>query len=422
MFYHFRPARNTLSRSACQLAREAPKGGEFARLRKYCKAKRWDKTSKPTRARTHTNTRTRFTMLNRGVSSKVPAFFGVFALFGVLAFSSHTLITTADAAYVHDDPSGYKHPGCIASKPYWVGIVPSANRTCPGKPMTEVWDFDSEIQPYNKKLAKDYFDHFFTSNDLLPSNDFVTPTFDDFIEPRNPPQRTGYSRPGRKIWRYQFSWQSDMQENTTSSFSDDVALEFCNMTVIREQAHLLDYIEESDCTGIAVPTLHLDSALRDDFHTFQRDKYHRWRCHLWNSTLREWTLCEEWNATKTLDHLNEHLKNLTAAWNRTLEQNNFDAWKAITEHRTLTNVSDYSFLDGDADDIDLCIANLTEFNDAITTQVKDWYVGNQNTRLAQFLQSQNYTYVENATLTWDDIYDTPLHDMNDLIREQVEAK
>lgn len=107
-------------------------------------------------------------MMNLGVSSKVPAFFWVFALVGVLAFSSHTLITTADAAYVHDDPSGYKHPGCIASRPHWVSYVPSANRTCPGKPMTEVWDFDSEIQPYNKKLAKEYFDHFFTSNNLLP--------------------------------------------------------------------------------------------------------------------------------------------------------------------------------------------------------------------------------------------------------------
>ena len=122
----------------------------------------------------------------------------------------------ATAEYVHDDPSGYNHPGCIESAPDWVDRVPSANRTCPGKPMTEVWDFNTEIQPHNKKLANDHFDRFFnTTHNLVPANDYNTPTYHDFVEPWNPPQIKGYSRPGHKRWRYQFAWQSGVQQQST---------------------------------------------------------------------------------------------------------------------------------------------------------------------------------------------------------------
>ena len=61
------------------------------------------------------------------------------------------------------------------------------------------------------------------------------------------------------------------------------------MTVIKEQRHLLSYINESDCFGINVPTLHLDSALRDDFHTYQRRRMYRWQCN-WGTYdgIRQW--------------------------------------------------------------------------------------------------------------------------------------
>ena len=58
-------------------------------------------------------------------------------------------------------------------------------------------------------------------------------------------------------------------------------------------------------------------------------------------------------------------------------------------------------LEGDADDIDLAIANLTLFNELITAQVKDWYTANQNARLESFLASNNYTYVVNHTMSWN---------------------
>jgi hypothetical protein len=83
----------------------------------------------------------------------------------------------ANAKYDHDaaEPSGKKHPGCIGANPDWVDRVPSANQTCPGMAMSEVYDFDSELYPFNLKLAKESFDEFFNSNNLVASNDFITP-------------------------------------------------------------------------------------------------------------------------------------------------------------------------------------------------------------------------------------------------------
>ena len=142
--------------------------------------------------------------------------------------------TVTHAAYTHNDPSGYNHPGCIDSNPDYVGQVPSANRTCPGKSMEDVWDFDTEIQPFNKKVVNDAFDSFFTTENLVIGNDYNTPTFSDFTEPDSPPkQNTGWSDHGKKKWHYQFPWQSSTQTKSTGHFNIDIALEYCNMTVIK---------------------------------------------------------------------------------------------------------------------------------------------------------------------------------------------
>ena len=184
-----------------------------------------------------------------------------------------------DAAYVHNDPSGRPHPGCITSNPVWVGHSKhsrSANRTCPGNPMTEVWDFDSEIYPFNLKIANDAFDQFFVDNDYNAANDFNTPTFSDFVEPGNPrpthwPVYTKhYTRPGIKYWKFEFPWTNGVVTNRTSGLNVDIALEFCNMTIIKELRELDAYLAEHDSTAITRPDLDLDSAVRDDFDKFMR--------------------------------------------------------------------------------------------------------------------------------------------------------
>ena len=86
-----------------------------------------------------------------------------------------------NAAYVHDDPAGVRHPGCIRSDPRLVrhGIA-SANQSCPGAPMTDVWDFETDLYPFNLERARDEFDAFWPANNLVASNDFNVPTFEDY--------------------------------------------------------------------------------------------------------------------------------------------------------------------------------------------------------------------------------------------------
>ena len=102
--------------------------------------------------------------------------------------------TNANAAYVHDDPAGIAHPGCIRSSPPLVrhsrGGIASANQSCPGAPMTDVWDFDTDLYPFNLERARDTFDSFWPANNLVESNDFNRPTFSDYVEPGNPPDGT----------------------------------------------------------------------------------------------------------------------------------------------------------------------------------------------------------------------------------------
>ena len=207
--------------------------------------------------------------------------FRVVVLLAVLASA-----VVVDAAYVHNDPSGRPHPGCITSNPVWVGHWKwsrSANRTCPGNPMTEVWDFDSEIYPFNLKQANDHFDAFFVDNDYNIANDYNTPTFSDFFEPGNPPPThtpvytKHYTRPGHKYWKYEFPWTNGVVTNRTRGLNVDIALEYCNMTIIKELRQLDAYLAEHDSSAITRPDLDLDSAVRDDF-----DKFMRWRRpHTW---------------------------------------------------------------------------------------------------------------------------------------------
>ena len=46
----------------------------------------------------------------------------------------------------------------------------------------------------------------------------------------------------------------------------------------REQRHLINYIAESDSTGITVFTDLLETALRDDFHNYRRKMNKFWMC------------------------------------------------------------------------------------------------------------------------------------------------
>jgi hypothetical protein len=308
----------------------------------------------------------------------------------VAAFAVVTVLCagTANAAYVHSDPAGVAHPGCIRSEPHLVsrhhGGIKSANQSCPGAPMIDVWDFERDLYPFNLERARDTFDAFFAENDLTAGNDFNTPTFSDYREPGNPPTRgAGYTRPGSKYWKYKFPWQTKEQSKTTSSFNMDIALEQINMTIIKEGLRLVEYLAENDCETVDASTLasRLDSAMRDDFDRAMRYRFpHRWRCAGYEN-------CEPLTEPETtLGFLNDELERLMTLRNRTLERANLDAYRSNVSRAT----GPYSFLKDEADDLDLCIHDLSSFNANVTAQVRKEYARQQHSRFVQFLRLEKY--------------------------------
>ena len=306
--------------------------------------------------------------------------------------------TNANAAYVHDDPAGIAHPGCIRSSPPLVrhsrGGIASANQSCPGAPMTDVWDFDTDLYPFNLERARDTFDSFWPANNLVESNDFNRPTFSDYVEPGNPPRRhTGYTWPGTKFWRYKFLWQTSVQSKPTHSFNMDIALEQINATIVKELPKMMEYLAENDCDTIDTSTLttRLDSAMRDDFDRSMRYRFghHSWRCAGYHS-------CDVLTPPETtLGYLNDELDRLMTARNRTLERAHLDAYKSQTGRPT----GDYSFLNQYADDVDTCIEDLSAFNLEVTKQVRSEYAAQQAARFQTFLEDAKYDDVVNPSDT-----------------------
>ena len=291
-----------------------------------------------------------------------------------------------NAAYVHDDPAGVRHPGCIRSDPRLVrhGIA-SANQSCPGAPMTDVWDFETDLYPFNLERARDEFDAFWPANNLVASNDFNVPTFEDYREPGDPPRRYGggYTRHGTKYWKYKFPWQTSTQSKSTYYFNQDIALEQINMTIIKEKPRLMEYLSENDCDTIATTTVmpRLDSAMRDDFDRSMRYRFPRsWRC-------RNRRNCDTLTPPETtLKYLNDELERLMRDHNRTLERAHLDEYRAEAARVS----GPYTFLTGSADDIDLCIDDLASFNAEVTTQVQVEYARQQQVRFESFLRDEGY--------------------------------
>ena len=91
-----------------------------------------------------------------------------------------------------------------------------------------------------------------------------------------------------------------------------------------------------------------------------------------------------------------------------------DAYKAQTDRAT----GDYSFLTGVADDVDECIHNHSDFQDAIRTQVQVEYARQQHLRLRTHLDGEGNTFV-NATI---EMYNQSIPTLNADIKAQVDAK
>ena len=294
-----------------------------------------------------------------------------------------------NAAYVHDDPAGYRHPGCIRSDPRLVSEgIKSANQSCPGAPMTDVWDFETDLYPFNLERARDAFNAFWPANNLVASNDFNVPTFEDYREPGDPPLREGggYTRRGKKFWSYRFPWQTSTQSKTTYNFNQDIALEQINMTIIKENSRLMDYLAEYGCEMIATDTImpRLDSAMRDDFDRSMRYRFpNSWRCRNRND-------CDTLTPPETtLGYLNEELHRLMRIQNRTLERAHLDEYRAEAARAT----GPYMFLTGAADDLDFCIDDLAGFNAEVLAQVREEYKRQQQVRFEAFLSDEGYNDV-----------------------------
>jgi hypothetical protein len=324
----------------------------------------------------------------------------------------------ASAKYIHDDPAGVAHPGCLRAEPLLVsrhrGGIASANQSCPGSPMTDVWDSDSDLYPFNLERARDAFDAFWVDNNLVKSNDFNPPNFVDYEEPGTPhTRRVGYTWPGTKYWRYKFSWQTETQQQNTTGFNMDIALEQINATIVKEKPLLIAYLAENGCATIDTASLmpSLDSAMRTDFDKTQRHRFSGgWRR---NETLTE--------PEVTLGYLNDELERLMTSRNRTAERGGLDAYKS----QTGVSTGDYSFLSGVADDVDECIQNIGDFNEEITAQVQSKYAEQQELKFRDFLSRAKYADVVNTAGTPNikiSVFNENLPRVNELVEAEVKKR
>lgn len=250
--------------------------------------------------------------------------------------------------------------------------------------MTDVWDFERDLYPFNLERARDEFDAFWPANNLVASNDFNVPTFEDYREPGDPPRRgAGFTHHGTKYWKYKFPWQTSTQSKSTYYFNQDIALEQINMTIIKEGPRLMEYLAENDCDTISTSTVmpRLDSAMRDDFDRSMRYRFrYSWRC-------RGRHHCDTLTPPETtLGYLNDELERLMRIHNRTLERAHLDAYRAEASRAT----GPYTFLTGKADDLDLCIDDLAMFNANVTAQVRGKYAQQQQARFLAFLRDEGY--------------------------------
>ena len=168
----------------------------------------------------------------------------------------------ARARYVHDDPNGRPHPGCLpagrrAQRDLGLPDVAPFNTSCPGKPMREVFDWDTEIIPFNFEKIGPALTRFQADSGFsaMPEYEPLVPvSVQELGEPPASFTELTYTRGG-----------ADSTSNI-DELNDDIKEAAFDMYLDLEDQNLVAFIAAEDAASINKPSTQLELAVRAAFN------------------------------------------------------------------------------------------------------------------------------------------------------------
>ena len=168
----------------------------------------------------------------------------------------------ARARYVHDDPNGRPHPGCLpagrrAQRDLGLPDVAPFNTSCPGKPMREVFDWDTEIIPFNFEKIGTALTRFQADSGFSARPEY---------EPLVPVSVQELGEPPASFTELTYTRGGADNTSNIDELNDDIKEAAFDMYLDLEDQNLVAFIAAEDAASINKPSTQLELAVRAAFN------------------------------------------------------------------------------------------------------------------------------------------------------------
>ena len=168
----------------------------------------------------------------------------------------------ARARYVHDDPNGRPHPGCLpagrrAQRDLGLPDVAPFNTSCPGKPMREVFDWDTEIIPFNFEKIGTALTRFQADSGFSARPEY---------EPLVPVSVQELGEPPASFTELTYTRGGADSTSNIDELNDDIKEAAFDMYLDLEDQNLVAFIAAEDAASINKPSTQLELAVRAAFN------------------------------------------------------------------------------------------------------------------------------------------------------------
>ena len=283
------------------------------------------------------------------------------------------LVGFVSAGYVHSDPAGVSHPGCLPAN----GNAPAPfNQSCPGLPMSDVYDWQSDINPFNTQQITEGLERFIEESGWDVS-EFVAPSLGasredgepaDGFYGREDPDSMGGSK---TELTYKFSsFQSSSVTKDIDGLNADIQREAFSMYLAMEQDNYDNYLANEDASS-------LGGDLGEEFEQALRDAFDNHR--VANDVIHQGDAASAGSATPgdSLTDFNSELERKILDLRVTQEQAAYDAYATSNGYGVL-----------EAADVEDAVSDISAFNTANKRTYKTSYISEQNDLLQQFVSDE----------------------------------
>lgn len=272
-----------------------------------------------------------------------------------------TFSPTTTTPNVLNDPAGVPHPGCLPAS--GTSMAPY-NTSCPGIAMSAVYDWESEVLPFNTQQNTEGLTRFIYESGW-DNADFVGPTLGVSSEDGDPPT-------SKTELTYTFSsFQSGSPvTKDIDGLNADIQQEAFSMHLAQETSAYNTYLAGEDATSVATPSDAFEQALRDAFdaHRVTNDAIHA----------GDSPSAGAGAPATALSAFNDLLEVEILALRVTQERDAFDSY--VSKHGYGTSLSGV--------DIEDAVGDIDSFNTANEALYKSTYISEQDAKLQTFLAGQ----------------------------------